>query len=146
MGGKRRTRPRRRRDDSDSRIEPKISRLQTSVATFVRHDEQPHYVEYFLFRPDHSERKAAFIEKRRAGEEPDLKEFQQMGRFAILMIGLDERGFTAYLFLDRAKVDEAEVDTIIDEVYRTLDQIPSGPDGGVLVAHWMEEIGSYSIL
>jgi hypothetical protein len=145
MGGKRRTRPRRRRDDSDSRAELKISGLQTSVATFVRHDEPPHYVEYFLFRPDHSERKAAFIEKRQAGEEPDLKEFQQMGRFAILMIGLDERGFTAHLFLDRKKVDASEVDAIIDEVYHALDQIPSGPDGGVLIANWMEEVGMYSI-
>lgn len=145
MGRKRKTRPRQRRKTSVSRSEPGISRLQTPIGDFVRYEGRPGYVKYYLFRPDHNKRQAAIFEKKRAREELDPEELKQLGRFGLLMVAIDERGFVAHLFLDRAKVDEAEVDMLIDEVYHVLDQIPSGPDGGVLTANWMEEIGAYSI-
>lgn len=132
---------------SAPRPEDEASRLQTPIGDFVRHEGRPPFVEYYLFRSDHDQLLMECIKKRRAGEEVDSEEtYRRLRRFGLLMLAIDEKGFNARLFLDRALVDESELETLIEETYNLLGQIPSGPEGGVLSVHWMEDIGDYSIL
>lgn len=141
----RRLRKPRAQQSSASRPEPKQSRLQTPIGDFVRHEGRPPYVEYYLFRPNRDPLWAKLIKKRRAGEELNWEEIRPLRRFGLLMLAIDEKGFNARLFLDRTMVDESELETLTEETYNLLDQIPSGPEGGVLSVHWMEDIGDYSL-
>ena len=130
---------------SAPRPEDEVSRLQTPIGNFVRHESRPPYVEYYLFRPDHDDLLRRIIEKKRAGEELDWEETRRLKRFGLLMLAIDDKGFNARLFLDRTLVDESELETLAAETYNLLDQIPSGSEGGVLSVHWMENIGDYSL-
>ncbi len=131
---------------SAPRPEDEVSRLQTPIGDFVRHESRPPYVEYYLFRPDHDDLLRQIIDKKRAGEERDGEETRRLNRFGLLMLAIDDKGFNARLFLDRTLVDASELETLTEETYNLLHQIPSGPEGGVLSVHWMENIGDYSIL
>jgi hypothetical protein len=130
---------------SAPRPENEESRFQTPIGDFVRHESRPPYVEYYLFRPDHDDLLRRIIEKTRAGEELDWEEARHLKRFGLLMLASDYKGFNARLFLDRTLVDESELETLIEETYKLLGQIPSGSEGGVLSVHWMESIGDHSL-
>lgn len=149
---RRRRRSRQRRkptapQSSAPRPEDEASRLPTPIGDFVRYEGRPPFVEYYLFRSDHDQLLMECIERRRAGEEVDLEEtYRRLRRYGLLMVAIDEQGFEARLFLDRALVEDSELEALIEETYQLLGQIPSGSEGGVLSVHWMEDIGDYSIL
>lgn len=153
MGRKARRRRKSRQDRKPTTPQPsaslaeEASKLRTPIGDFVRPEGQPPFVEYYLFRSDHDQLLMECIERRRAGEEVDLEEtYRRLRRYGLLMVAIDEQGFEARLFLDRTLVEKSELETLIEETHHLLGQIPSGPEGGVLSVHWMEDIGDYSVL
>jgi hypothetical protein len=129
-----------------SRPEPVPSTLRTPIGDLVRYEGRTPYIEYFLFRPEHEQVRLQLIERARAEEEIDwTEEAKRLTRIGLLMLALDDYGFDAYLFLDRALVEESELETLIQGTYDLLKQIPPRPEGGSLVIQWMEEIAEYSL-
>jgi len=129
-----------------SRPEPVPSTLQTPIGDFVRYEGRTPYIEYSLFRPDHEQVKLQIIERARAGEEEIdwAEEARRLTRIGLLMLALDDYGFDAYLFLDRALVEESELETLVQGTCDLLKQIPPRPEGGSLVVQWMGGIVEYS--
>ena len=130
---------------TESRPESEAIVFETSIGSFVCHEDDPPYVEYRIFRPDHDQVLEEIMERKRAGEELDYEEvWQRIVRFGVLMLAADEYGVTAELYLDRKLVKEEEVETLTQGTFELLDQIPLGPDGGSFSVYWMEEIADYS--
>lgn len=125
--------------------EPEAIAFKTSIGQFVYYPDAPPYAQYYIFRPDHDQALEEIVERERAGEELDFEAlWRHIGRFGVLMLAVDEEGFTADLYLDRSLVDEEEVEALVQGTSELLGQIPLGPDGGSLSVYWMEEIAEYS--
>jgi hypothetical protein len=114
----------------------------TDVVDFVFYRDVPPFVQFYLFRPEQealAELEAAVA----AGIEPDEAAWEGSWRIGVLMLALDQEGFTAELYLEKGRVAEDEVEGLVDAVDEMLDEFPSGLDGGVLAVYWMEEIATY---
>jgi hypothetical protein len=142
---KRRARSTPRPRSPEHRPESEAIVFETSIGSFVCHKDDTPYVPYRIFRPDHDQVLEEIMERKRAGEEINYEEWwRRITRFGVLMLAVDEDGFSADLYLDRKLVKEEEVETLIQGTFELLDQIPLGPDGGSFSVYWMEEIADYS--
>ena len=142
---KRRPTRKRRARSTEPRPESETLAFETSIGSFVRSEDETPYVPYRIFRPDHDQVLEEIMERKRAGEEINYEEWwRRITRFGVLMLAVDEDGFSANLYLDRKLVKEEEVETLIQGTFELLNQIPLGPEGGAFSAYWMEEIADYS--
>jgi hypothetical protein len=131
---------------SAAEVELKPVAIETSIGHFVCYEDDTPYTQYFIFRPDHDRMLAEIRERRHAGEEISLESWQRISRFGVLMLALDELGFTADLYLDRRLVRAEEVETLIQGTLELLERIPLRRDGGSLCVYWMEEIAEYTMV
>jgi hypothetical protein len=125
--------------------EEEASVFHTDAVDFVFYTGTPPYLQFYLFRPDQHEavdRLEAMLE---AGATGDDIPWETIERIGILMFSADEEGFSANLYLVKGQVAEDEVDTLVDAVDEMLGELPLGPEGGVLVVYWMEEIAVYDL-
>lgn len=122
---------------------PDPAALETPACRFVYYEDQPPFVRYLLFHPDHESALRAIFAP--LDGDPDYQTvWQLLRRFGELLLAIDEYGFTADLYLDRQVIQEDQADALIQETRNFLNQIHPGPEGGVLTVHWTKEFASYS--
>jgi len=117
--------------------------VETSVGRFVYYPDEPPYAQFYLFRPDQEKFLIELAEKLQAGEEIDETMLEALEAAALLMLSTPPGGFHGHLFLKRDKVDEDEVEAMVESTTELLDYLQVGSSEGALSVYWVEEIANY---